>query len=95
VQGGGLTALKISDGTKVWLAASTLVILRGGCSPAQPAAVTAIGAVFSGSMDGHLRRSPPPTATLWISTRGEASTVNAFASGGSSMALVRSSRRRF
>jgi polyvinyl alcohol dehydrogenase (cytochrome) len=57
VQGGGLTALDISDGTKVWFAANTACNPpRPGCSPAQPSAVTAIqGAVFSGSMDGHIR----------------------------------------
>ena len=56
-QGGGLTALDVLDGAKVWFAPSTpCAPPRPGCSPAQPAAVTAIpGAVFSGSMDGHLR----------------------------------------
>jgi polyvinyl alcohol dehydrogenase (cytochrome) len=54
-QGGGLTALRISDGEKVWYAAPP-PCSRPKCSPAQPAAVTAIpGAVFSGSDDGHLR----------------------------------------
>jgi polyvinyl alcohol dehydrogenase (cytochrome) len=55
-QGGGLTALRISDGEKVWYAAPQPCVPRPGCSPAQPAALTAIpGVVFSGSDDGHLR----------------------------------------
>jgi polyvinyl alcohol dehydrogenase (cytochrome) len=57
VLGGGLTALRVADGAKVWFAPSTpCAPPRPGCSPAQPGAVTAIpGAVFSGSMDGHIR----------------------------------------
>jgi len=55
-QGGGLTALRISSGEKVWYAAPQPCGSKPGCSPAQPAAVTAIpGVVFSGSDDGHLR----------------------------------------
>jgi polyvinyl alcohol dehydrogenase (cytochrome) len=57
VQGGGLTALRLVDGAKVWNVPGTPCNPpRAGCSPAQPAAVTAIpGVLFSGSMDGHLR----------------------------------------
>ena len=55
-QGGGLTALKIASGEKAWYAAAAPCGSRSPCSPAQPQAVTAIpGAVFSGSVDGHLR----------------------------------------
>jgi polyvinyl alcohol dehydrogenase (cytochrome) len=44
------------DGEKVWYAAPAAVWIEAKCSPAQPAAVTAIpGVVFSGSDDGHLR----------------------------------------
>jgi len=57
-QGGGLTALSIADGKKVW-AAEPPPCKAGaprGCSPAQSAALTAMpGIVFSGSLDGHLR----------------------------------------
>jgi polyvinyl alcohol dehydrogenase (cytochrome) len=54
--GGGLTALRISTGEKVWYAAPAKCGPAPKCSPAQSGAVTAIpGAVFSGSMDGHLR----------------------------------------
>ncbi|MGH9593264.1 MAG: PQQ-binding-like beta-propeller repeat protein, partial [Bryobacteraceae bacterium] len=55
-QGGGLTALRISSGEKVWFSPPPPCQAKPVCSPAQPAAVTAIpGVVFSGSVDGHLR----------------------------------------
>lgn len=57
-QGGGLTALSIADGKKVWATepAPCKAGAPRGCSPAQSAALTAIpGIVFSGSLDGHLR----------------------------------------
>jgi polyvinyl alcohol dehydrogenase (cytochrome) len=88
-QGGGLTALNISDGTKVWFAASTpCAPSRPGCSPAQPAAVTAIpGAVFSGSMDGHIRAfSTADGRLLWdFDTQKTYSTVNGAAARGGSL----------
>jgi PQQ-like domain len=58
VEGGGLTALRLEDGAKEWLAPSQpCAPPRPGCSPAQPGAVTAIpGIVFSGAMDGHFVR---------------------------------------
>ena len=88
VQGGGLTALSIADGTQVWFAASTPCNPpRPGCSPAQPAAVTAMaGAVFSGSMDGHLRAfSAADGKLLWdFNTERRYTTVNGVpATGGS------------
>ena len=54
-QRGGLTALRIADGTQAWFAANTPCYPpRPGCSPAQPAAVTAMqGAVFSGLASGN------------------------------------------
>ena len=55
-QGGGLTALRISNGERVWYAAPQPCEPKPVCSPAQSQAVTAIpGVVFSGSVDGHLR----------------------------------------
>lgn len=86
--GGGLTALRISDGAKAWFAAGTACAPpRPGCSPAQPGALTAIsGAVFSGSMDGHLRAfSTTDGALLWdVNTAKPYRTVNGLeASGGS------------
>jgi polyvinyl alcohol dehydrogenase (cytochrome) len=54
--GGGLTALRVADGSTSWHAAPAPCGTRAPCSPAQSAAVTAIeGVVFSGSLDGHLR----------------------------------------
>jgi len=55
--GGGLFALRIIDGAKMWNTEPehTCPAERAGCSPAQPAAVTATpGVVFSGSVDGHM-----------------------------------------
>lgn len=89
MEGGGLSALDISNGTKVWFAASTPCNPpRAGCSPAQPSAVTAIpGAVFSGSMDGHIRAfSTVDGKLLWDFDTMKSSyrTVNgAVAKGGS------------
>jgi polyvinyl alcohol dehydrogenase (cytochrome) len=55
-QGGGMFALKLDNGERMWYAAPIPCGDRKRCSPAQSAAVTAIpGAAFSGSMDGHLR----------------------------------------
>ncbi len=88
-QGGGLTALRIADGSRAWYA-PPIVCAQGapsGCSPAQSAAVTAIpGVVFSASMDGHLRAySSENGAILWdFSTAREFKTVNGVkATGGS------------
>jgi polyvinyl alcohol dehydrogenase (cytochrome) len=57
-KGGGLTALRIADGRKVWHASPIVCADTAppGCTPTQSAAVTGIpGVVFSGSMDGHVR----------------------------------------
>jgi polyvinyl alcohol dehydrogenase (cytochrome) len=55
-EGGGLTALNVETGAKMWYAPPIPCGSRSNCSPAQSAAVTAIqGVVFSGSVDGHLR----------------------------------------
>lgn len=54
--GGGLTALRIADGSRAWHVTPDPCGTRPNCSPAQSAAVTAIGGVvFSGSLDGHIR----------------------------------------
>jgi polyvinyl alcohol dehydrogenase (cytochrome) len=85
-QGGGLTALRIGTGEKVWYTPPVACGERSGCSPAQPAAVTAIpGVVFSGSLDGHLRAySAEEGKVLWdFDTIREYQTVNGVpASGG-------------
>ena len=55
-QGGGLFALQLDTGNKVWIAVPPNCGERKNCSPAQSAAVIAIpGVVFSGSVDGHFR----------------------------------------
>ena len=87
-QGGGLTALDIVTGKQLWFAPSTPCSPpRPGCSPAQPAAITVLpGAVFSGSMDGHIRAfSTQDGHLLWdFDTERSYATVNgAPAIGGS------------
>ncbi len=56
---GGLTALRLSNGERLWHAPAPHPHCSWGtqdCSGAQPGAVTAIpGVIFSGSLDGHLR----------------------------------------
>jgi polyvinyl alcohol dehydrogenase (cytochrome) len=55
-KGGGMFALRLATGERVWYTPPPGCGDRPRCSPAQSAAVTAIpGLVFSGSVDGHLR----------------------------------------
>ena len=88
-QGGGLTALRLTDGAKAWYAPPIICAeaAPSGCSPTQSAAVTAIpGMVFSGSNDGHLRGySAEDGKVLWdFDTLREFQTVNGIkAKGGS------------
>ncbi|MEP6962995.1 MAG: PQQ-binding-like beta-propeller repeat protein, partial [Acidobacteriota bacterium] len=78
--GGGLTALRLRDGKQTWFAKpAPCDAARAGCSPAQPAAVTAIpGAVLSGSVDGHLRAySTKDGQVIWdFDTARDWQTVN-------------------
>lgn len=89
VKGGGLTALDVLTGRKVWFApAPPCAPVRDGCSPAQPGAVTAIpGAVLSGSMDGHLRAfAADDGRVLWdVDTRRDFPTVNGVPARGGSL----------
>ena len=66
-KGGGIFALRVDNGERMWQAAPPSCNGRPNCSPAQSAAVTAIpGAVFSGSIDGHLRAYSTATGKiLW------------------------------
>jgi polyvinyl alcohol dehydrogenase (cytochrome) len=78
-EGGGLTALRIGDGAKVWYAAPAPCGGKMGCSPAQSAALSVIpGVVFSGSLDGHLRAySAEDGGVLWdFDTVRDFDTVN-------------------
>ncbi|HYR88007.1 MAG TPA: PQQ-binding-like beta-propeller repeat protein [Terriglobia bacterium] len=87
--GGGLTALRIATGEKVWFSPPIVCApgAKRGCSPAQSQAVTAIpGLVFSGSLDGHLRAySAEEGKVLWdFDTVRDYQTVNGVrATGGS------------
>ena len=54
--GGGMFALRLDNGERVWYTPPADCGDRRPCSPAQSAAVSAIpGVAFSGSVDGHLR----------------------------------------
>jgi len=88
-QGGGLTALRLEDGQKVWsVPGHPCDPPRAGCSPAQPQAVSMIpGVVFSGSMDGHLRAySADDGKILWdFDTAKEYGAVNGVPARGGSL----------
>lgn len=85
--GGGIVALDLRTGQKLWNAAPPSCEGRKPCSPVQSAAVTAIpGVIFSGSVDGHMRAySTEDGKLLWdYDTLQEYETVNTVkAKGGS------------
>lgn len=87
--GGGLTSLSVITGEKIWFAqAAPCSPPKPGCSPAQPGAITAIqGAVFSGSMDGHIRAfSTADGKVLWdFDTVKPFQTVNGVSAKGGSL----------
>ena len=86
--GGGLFALDVATGKRVWSAEPPPCGERPNCSPAQSAAVTAIpGAVFSGSVDGHLRGySAKDGKIIWdFDTTQEFTTVNGVTARGGSI----------
>jgi polyvinyl alcohol dehydrogenase (cytochrome) len=63
--GGGISAVRLSNGEIVWHTAPPGCGDRRPCSPAQSAAVTVIpGVVFSGSSDGHLRAYATATGKI-------------------------------
>jgi polyvinyl alcohol dehydrogenase (cytochrome) len=88
-RGGGLTALDVATGERIWFAApAPCPETRAVCSPAQPAAVTAMpGAVLSGAVDGHLRAfAADDGRLLWdVDTAREYETVNGVAAHGGSI----------
>jgi polyvinyl alcohol dehydrogenase (cytochrome) len=88
-KGGGLHALELTTGKIIWSALpAPCAADRTDCSPAQSGAVTAIpGAVFSGSVDGHLRAYATGTGkVLWdVDTAREFKTVNGNAAHGGSL----------
>ena len=87
-EGGGITALRVADGSQVWHKDPAPCGDRANCSPAQSAALTAIpGVVFSPSMDGHLRAySTEEGNILWdFDTAREYKTVNGVTARGGSI----------
>jgi polyvinyl alcohol dehydrogenase (cytochrome) len=86
-KGGGLFALDIATGKKVWNAPPILCAPdRGLCTPSQLAAATVIpGVVFSGSEDGHMRGySTKDGEVIWdYDTEREYDTLNGKGNGGS------------
>jgi polyvinyl alcohol dehydrogenase (cytochrome) len=88
--GGGVAAIEIGTGKKLWSVAAPKPACLGtpGCSAAQPAPVTLIpGVLFAGSLDGHLRAYDIKNgATIWdFDTRPEVATVNGIRAHGGSM----------
>lgn len=88
--GGGLVALQMATGEKLWLTPAPQPVCLGkkGCAAAQPAPVTAIpGVVFLGSWDGHLRAyETKHGAILWdVDTAEDFKTVNGVEAHGGSI----------
>ena len=88
--GGGLFALKLATGERVWdvPAPKPACLGKPGCSAAQMAPVTVIpGLVFSGSMDGHLRaHRASDGALVWdFDTLRDFETVNGVKAHGGSL----------
>src|SRR6185437_10698827 len=87
-KGGGVTTFRIADGHLQWKTPAPACGERRPCSPAQSAAVTAIpGAVFSGSLDGHLRAYADSDGKIvWdFDTARPFDTVNHVAAKGGSL----------
>src|SRR5262249_2461697 len=87
-RGGGMFALRLSDGKQVWYTPPFACGDRPRCSPAQSAAVTVIpGVAFSGSVDGHLRGySTGDGKVIWdFDTETTFPTVNGVTARGGSI----------
>ncbi len=87
-RGGGMFALRLDTGERVWYTPPAGCGGRVRCSPAQSAAVTAIpGAAFSGSVDGHIRAySTADGHVLWdFDTVRPYETVNGVEARGGSL----------
>jgi polyvinyl alcohol dehydrogenase (cytochrome) len=87
-RGGGMYALKLETGEKVWFAPPSDCGTRVRCSPAQSAAVSAFpGIAFSGSVDGHMRAySTADGKVLWdYDTERPYETVNGVEARGGSI----------
>jgi polyvinyl alcohol dehydrogenase (cytochrome) len=87
-RGGGIYALKLETGEKVWFTPPSECGTRARCSPAQSAAVSAFpGIAFSGSVDGHMRAySTADGKVLWdYDTERPYETVNGVEARGGSI----------
>ncbi len=87
-QGGGMFALRLDNGERIWYTPPVGCGDRKRCSPAQSAAVSAMpGAAFSGSMDGHLRAySAANGSVIWdFDTERTYQTVNGVEGRGGSI----------
>jgi polyvinyl alcohol dehydrogenase (cytochrome) len=90
MSGGGLFALDLRTGKKMWFAPPQKPSCGGvpGCGTAQMAPPTAIpGVVFAGSLDGHLRAYEASTGqVIWdFNTAQEFSTINGVKGHGGSL----------
>jgi polyvinyl alcohol dehydrogenase (cytochrome) len=86
--GGGMFALRLDNGQRIWQTPAPPCGPRERCSPAQSAAVSAIpGVAFSGSVDGHLRAYSATTgAIVWdFDTVRKYDTVNGVPGRGGSL----------
>ena len=87
-KGGGMVAVSVASGEKVWFTPPTPCGNRKPCSSGQAAAVSVIpGAVFSGSNDGRIRAySTSDGKIIWeYDTVQEYTTVNGVKAKGGSM----------
>jgi polyvinyl alcohol dehydrogenase (cytochrome) len=87
-RGGGMFALRLADGARVWHTAPPPCDSRPRCSPAQSGAVSATdGVAFSGSLDGHIRAYAADTGkVVWdFDTVREFETVNGVPARGGSL----------
>jgi len=87
-KGGGISAYSVADGKLLWKTPPPGCGDRRPCSPAQSQAVSAIsGAVFSGSIDGHLRAyATQDGKIIWdFDTAQSFNSVNGVAAKGGSL----------
>jgi polyvinyl alcohol dehydrogenase (cytochrome) len=87
-EGGGMFALRLTDGSRVWHTPPAPCGTRPRCAPAQSAAVSGTpGVVFSGSVDGHMRAyATADGKVLWdFDTIREYQTVNGVPGRGGSI----------